>query len=152
MISGTPGSDTLVGTALDETLSGDGGGDTYIYGLGGGNDKIMDSAGVDRLVLGQEADITSFESAGNDLIFSFADGGSVRVADMLGGQAVEELSFSSAPGTVHELHLGVSSSDGNDWMVAGAAIGLLAATARTSRPVAEARMRIGFLAAPGTTI
>ena len=120
VISGTPGNDTLVSTAMDETLSGGGGDDTYVYGLGGGDDRIVDSAGVDRLVLGQEADITAFESAGNDLIFSFADGGSVRVADMLDGQAVEELAFSAAPGTVHELRLGASASRGDDWIVGGA--------------------------------
>ena len=119
VISGTPGDDTLVGTAADETLSGGGGDDSYVYGLGGGDDKIVDSAGVDRLVLGQEADITRFESTGNDLIFGFSDGGSVRVVDMLNGQAVEELAFSAAPGAVYQLRLDHSASGGDDWIVGG---------------------------------
>ena len=117
VISGTPGNDTLVGTAMDETLSGGGGDDDYVYGLGGGDDWIVDSAGVDRLVLGAQADLTGLESTGSDLIFDFSDGGSVRVADMFAGQTVEELMFGAAPGSVHELRLDQSASNGDDWIV-----------------------------------
>jgi Ca2+-binding RTX toxin-like protein len=43
------GNDTLDGGAGDDLLSGDGGNDVYLFGLGGGQDTIIESAGTDTI-------------------------------------------------------------------------------------------------------
>ena len=117
--TGTTGNDVLTGSTTNEILLGLGGDDTYVYGPDGGQDGIEDSAGTDRIVLGSEADIARFESIGSDLVFGFADGGSLTVTDMLNGQAVEELAFAYAPGIVHALRLDAGFGDGTDWLIGG---------------------------------
>jgi Ca2+-binding RTX toxin-like protein len=52
-ITASGGNDTLVGGAGDDYLEGETGNDTYIWGLGDGNDNIYDSSGTNVLEIGE---------------------------------------------------------------------------------------------------
>ncbi|GAB6069162.1 hypothetical protein JCM30760_02590 [Thiomicrorhabdus hydrogeniphila] len=71
------GSDRLVGQAGNDTLNGGEGNDTYVFQRGDGQDIIIDSQGVDALVLngGITQEEVLFEQVDNDLVIALAEDG-----------------------------------------------------------------------------
>src|SRR5690606_16146283 len=67
----------LAGGAGSDDLRGYSGNDTYRFGIGDGQDAIQDSAGTDRIELGERisADMLRFEAYGNDLVIRIAGTG-----------------------------------------------------------------------------
>ncbi len=100
-IEGTDLSNTLTGGAGEDILAGEAGDDTYIFKLGDGNDRIVDSEGsADRIIFSDftAADISGlFRSppAGFDLIINFASGDTAILADALrdGDEGVDFIEF-----------------------------------------------------------
>lgn len=96
ILRGYGGDDTLDGGAGDDILEGGDGADIYLYALGGGNDVVSDYnyywGSYAELQLGAgigTADVTFSRSTldGNDIVLSFAGGGSVTLDNQLyGGQ------------------------------------------------------------------
>ena len=99
----------LTSTAASETLIGGLGDDTYNYALGGGDDRIEDGGGSDRLVLDSASSVSSFGWSGADLEVRLTDGSVVTVVGQGSGQAVEALGFADAPGVQYVLAAGTSS-------------------------------------------
>ncbi|MEM6463206.1 MAG: M10 family metallopeptidase C-terminal domain-containing protein, partial [Pseudomonadota bacterium] len=75
------GADRIIGGTGDDTLRGGAGIDTYVYDFGDGDDTIVEDWSGDNLLefgVGiDRGDMTVTES-GDDLLFTFAGGGSVR--------------------------------------------------------------------------
>jgi Ca2+-binding RTX toxin-like protein len=107
---GTFKDDTLRGGFGDDILIGLEGNDAYVWNFGYENDTIIDSAGEDVLILGNdkyERPITpgdvSPDVAGAtsmDLVFRMSDGGSVTVRDWFAGEANQLVSVTFTDGTV----------------------------------------------------
>ncbi len=115
-ISGGSGSDIVVGGEGDDALDGGSSNDTYRYSIGDGSDVISDGAGRNTLELAFEAseDVVSSIRSGDDLLVSFTDGGSVRIANHYNGQALSAIDdgASYSVSTREDLIGG----NGNDWI------------------------------------
>ncbi|QDH73169.1 calcium-binding protein [Brevundimonas sp. M20] len=123
--AGTSGNDVIHGFSTDDILQGGlgndqlfggAGNDTYIYALGDGQDVIFDSGigGFDTLTfLNIDLATTTFSRAADDaddLIITFADGGSVRVDeqfDSLAWYRIEAFDFGAAGTFNHADILGM---------------------------------------------
>ncbi len=71
-LTGNAGDDTLVGGLGNDTLKGGAGDDTYIWSIGDGNETLMETSGVDKIVFG--AGITE-----DDLSFSLYSSYDVKI-------------------------------------------------------------------------
>ena len=82
-LSGGAGDDTLMGGEGDDTLAGGAGDDVYIVYAGDGQATIVDCAGdnVVRFAAGIAPEDVTVTSDGTDLILTYGDGDSVRIAD-----------------------------------------------------------------------
>lgn len=80
---GSYGDDTLTGGQGNDVMSASRGNDIYRYGLGDGDDLVEDESGTDTLELGQGigAQDVNVDHVGNNLVFTFAAGGFVTVAN-----------------------------------------------------------------------
>ena len=79
-LNGLDGDDTLNGGAGNDTLNGGNGNDVYTFGRGDGNDIVTDTAGLDRIRLGEgigKNDIR-IERVANDLVISSLETGNTR--------------------------------------------------------------------------
>lgn len=122
--AGTSGNDTIRGFATDDVIEGRGGddfliggagNDTYIYRAGDGNDVISDGGigSIDYLdLIGINLSDVTFSRAtddANDLIMTFAGGGSVRIDDQFDSLAwfrMESIHFASGETLTHADILG----------------------------------------------
>ena len=97
-IYGTGDADKFDGGAGNDTLIGDNNGDTYLYGVGSGDDTIKDYSyytGTDTLLLSglNIADVTLTRS-GNDLFLKIVSSGeTVKVEGQFSGNGVEQVKF-----------------------------------------------------------
>ena len=94
----------LGGNAASNVLDGGTGDDRYLFGLGGGQDTVLDSSGSDRIVFG--AGITAAQVtaglANGQVTLSVAPGDSIRfAAPTLGSYAIEQFQF--ADGSVKDV-------------------------------------------------
>ncbi|WP_418320493.1 calcium-binding protein [Piscinibacter sakaiensis] len=133
---GTPGNDEMVGTAFadrlnggagNDTLSGGAGGDTYWWGLGYGNDLIVDgdatATTIDTVQLsgGLTPSALGYYRAADDLVIRLrATNEQLTVAGHFSGTGIERLVF--ADGTVWTpteiaVHLSNELTSGNDVFV-----------------------------------
>ncbi|MEQ1813297.1 MAG: putative Ig domain-containing protein [Candidatus Nitrotoga sp.] len=103
------GNDLLTGGLGDDRMAGGEGNDVYVYNLGDGADSIIDTMArrqINTVRLGAGTDVQSVEYRGGktgDLLFHFADGGSLRVAGVTADNVVATSSvqrFELADGTV----------------------------------------------------
>lgn len=79
LLDGGTGNDTLAGEAGNDLLRGGDGNDTYLFDREGGNDRIEDALGVNRIVLQNVANHEVWlQKVGNDLLVSVI-GGSTRI-------------------------------------------------------------------------
>lgn len=79
LLDGGTGNDTLAGEAGNDLLRGGDGNDTYLFDRDGGNDRIEDALGVNRIVLQNVANHEVWlQKVGNDLLVSVI-GGSTRI-------------------------------------------------------------------------
>jgi Ca2+-binding RTX toxin-like protein len=79
LLDGGSGNDTLAGEAGNDLLRGGDGNDTYLFDREGGNDRIEDALGVNRIVLQNVANHEVWlQKVGNDLLVSVI-GGSTRI-------------------------------------------------------------------------
>ncbi|MEF8735243.1 MAG: calcium-binding protein [Candidatus Accumulibacter necessarius] len=124
--NGTPGNDTLTGSAgsVNDTLNGGLGNDLYRYVLGSGNDVITDTGGLDTLQVGDPNHLytrwTVYRS-GNDLVFDFDAPGRVTITDQfVAAPIVETLRFDddSSSFSIANSPLG---TPGNDLLIGGPA-------------------------------
>jgi VCBS repeat-containing protein len=85
-LNGLDGDDTLNGGVGNDTLNGGNGNDIYLFGRGDGNDIVTDTAGLDRVRLGEgigKNDIR-IERVANDLVISILEsGGTGAVTDTM---------------------------------------------------------------------
>lgn len=81
-ISGTNTVDRVRGGAGNDTLSGAAGDDTYLFSRGDGADTVTDSAGTDRLALGDglAAESTIVRQAGTGFVLDFGGGDTVTMS------------------------------------------------------------------------
>jgi Ca2+-binding RTX toxin-like protein len=80
-IVGFEADDVLIGMGGDDTLRGMEGDDRYVFGVGHGNDTVIDRTGADRLVLNEVASTEAqARRLGNDLIVATTHGDKVTVA------------------------------------------------------------------------
>jgi len=119
------GADTITGGTGDDDLYGGDGGNTYIYNIGDGNDRIVQGFwedGVDTLSFGAgiaptDLILTRDVLDTNNVTISFASGaGSILLEDQFGGRAsgIEQIQF--ADGTIWdrgaiEAHISVRAPD-----------------------------------------
>lgn len=75
-ITATAGNNIIQGLTGNDQLNGLAGNDTYQYNLGDGNDTIIDSLGVDRIIFGNDINNNSTKVQKNQtsLLISLADG------------------------------------------------------------------------------
>ena len=68
-LNGENGNDILIGGKGNDQINGGAGDDTYIYNLGDGFDTISESAGTDKVILGEGISLENltFERSGNHL-------------------------------------------------------------------------------------
>lgn len=118
-IVGFMGADTIDGGAGDDTLNGGQGGDTYVYSLGGGHDVVDDGSSVSGADVVHLVGITPasvvLSHSGDDLILTFSDGGTLRIAGQfngLGWNVVETIRF----------------DDGTTWSLQDEQVRLMSAT------------------------
>lgn len=79
LLDGGSGNDTLAGEAGNDLLRGGDGNDTYLFDRDGGNDRIEDALGVNRIVLQNVANHEVWlQKVGNDLLVSVI-GASTRI-------------------------------------------------------------------------
>lgn len=92
----------LASTAADDNIFGFDGDDTYYYSLGNGRDVVTDGSGNDTIQLGAgitQAQVIVRKDINNNLILSFADGGSITVANAFNSageftaNAIESIKF-----------------------------------------------------------
>ncbi|MDC0657825.1 calcium-binding protein, partial [Leisingera sp. SS27] len=110
-------------SAGDDTLSGGGGADTYLYSLGDGNDVIADRSGQnvnDRLVFTDvnAEDVTFSQNAGKDLVITLSNGDTVTVTDHFDNTLEDMELIEFADGTVLDL-AGISAKSISDQNGAG---------------------------------
>jgi Ca2+-binding RTX toxin-like protein len=80
-IVGFEADDVLIGMGGDDTLRGMEGDDRYVFGVGHGNDTVIDVKGADRLVLNEvDSNEAQAHRLGDDLIVATAHGDKVTVA------------------------------------------------------------------------
>jgi Ca2+-binding RTX toxin-like protein len=83
---GGAGNDTLVGGLGNDLLDGGAGDDTYIFHRGDGNDTIVDngSNGQHNVLIVPDYDLSdlTLRREGNDLVFTFVNGDSVRLSSL----------------------------------------------------------------------
>jgi Ca2+-binding RTX toxin-like protein len=102
-INGTSSADTIDGRGGADLIYGGGGGDTYIYGVGSGNDKIVDysyDTGTDIAKLNglNSADV-EFSRSGSDLTITILSSGeTLKIDSQFSGGGIEQVAF--ADGTV----------------------------------------------------
>ena len=149
--TGTNDKDTLTGGTgkVNDTLRGYLGDDTYTYRLGTGIDTVIDTGGVDTLLLGDPNGVYSgmdvYRSAsGTDLVFDFGAAGKVVLQKQFStttttpASRIEFLSFEDEPGSKmviakeftgtsqNDLVVGKAAADsivgglGDDWIFGGA--------------------------------
>ena len=111
MLYGREGNDVLVGGLGNDVLQGGTGNDTYVFGLGDGEDRIIDSSGSDMLSFGQgiaRGDL-SFSKAGVNLRIALPNGTDAVVLEnwFTGNTTVNTLQF--ADGSTFDL-LGIAQS------------------------------------------
>jgi len=82
LLQGASGNDTFVGRGGNDEVRGGAGDDLYQYAQGDGADLIVDSAGTDILDLDVNLNqITASIDANFNLLLTFNDGGSIKVAN-----------------------------------------------------------------------
>ncbi len=96
LLMGGNGDDVLTGGAGDDRLEGGDDDDIYVIGPDalGDTDLILDSGGTDTLRFDgfdPSTEVQSVVRDGDDLLFDFADGGSLRLSDFYAGHAIERL-------------------------------------------------------------
>jgi trimeric autotransporter adhesin len=94
--TGNTGANVLAGNSAANTLTGLAGDDKYLFGLGGGADRVVDSAGNDRIVFG--AGVTSGQitatRTGSVVKLALNASDSISIDDLGGGvYAVEQFEF-----------------------------------------------------------
>ncbi|MGY4396686.1 Ca2+-binding RTX toxin-like protein [Sphingomonas sp. UYAg733] len=122
----------FMGGAGDDTLNGGTFADNYEYSLGDGNDAINETADgedvaprdrpVDRLLLvginRADVDVSVSASNADDIVLTFADGGSITLAGQLAGNGIEEIVFANGDrataGDLASLSLGTAPSNDAD--------------------------------------
>jgi len=97
-LQGTGDADKFDGGGGDDLLIGDDKGDTYLYGVGSGNDTIRDQSfytGTDVLQLsGLNASGVTLTRSGNDLYLKIISSGEqVKIENQFNGSGVEQLKF-----------------------------------------------------------
>jgi serralysin len=143
-LSGGAGSDTLNGGAGNDVLIGGLGGDTYRFGIGSGNDTVIESdpsaANIDVIVIdadsGNIADGQARLSRGgmdnNDLVLTLTnnDDGNTSVDTLVVNDffandlvnvaaAIEQIRFTDGNTTLTQLQIRtllLQSTDGDDWL------------------------------------
>jgi Ca2+-binding RTX toxin-like protein len=110
-VRGSSGDDTIYGTADvevfdgkggNDTIRGGGGGDTYLYGIGSGNDIIDESSndsGTDAVkLIGLTSSDVLFTRVGNDLLVRInSSGETLKVANQFNGtNGIEQIVFADA--------------------------------------------------------
>lgn len=101
VLSGGAGNDTLYGGGGDDTLIGGAGSDTYLYQAGTGHKTIIDGGlafDINKLALVngiKPSDVHTYrlQSAPNDLVLAFPDGGWIKLQDQLIGAGVSLVAF-----------------------------------------------------------
>lgn len=123
----TNGKDTLMGGVGNDTLRGQLGDDTYIYHLGQGTDTIIDTGGLDTLVLGDPnglfAGTFNVARSGNNLVFDFGTAGKVVLQQQFASDGtapasrIEYFRFEDEPDRTMALANGLKGTDKNDFIV-----------------------------------
>ncbi|WP_091753513.1 calcium-binding protein [Methylobacterium sp. ap11] len=103
LLVGLSGADTLDGGAGHDRLEGGAGDDTYLFSADGGHDRVLDTGGIDAVVLAAglaPADIAVVQSRdGADLaLVAKATGARLTIENALGSGRIEAVRF--ADGTV----------------------------------------------------
>ncbi|MCV6577008.1 MAG: AHH domain-containing protein, partial [Cohaesibacter sp.] len=126
VIKGSSEVDTLRGGLGDDELSGDKGGDTYIYSLGDGNDRIDEgyhsSSDVDRLVLRNISpdEVVFSIDANKALVLNMPDGGKITLSGQLrfASNGIEKIEFDDgtiwALDQIMEKYFSDVTTDGDD--------------------------------------
>lgn len=126
LVVGFSGNDTLQGGLGADTLQGGAGDDLYVYTSGDGDDVIDDLAGVtqnDQLTLHGIApgDITLSRPTPDDVVLSFAGGGSIKIVgefNNLGWSTIESIHFDNgvvwSVSTLTSTLLTQAATTGND--------------------------------------
>ncbi|MES2825574.1 MAG: flagellinolysin, partial [Pseudomonadota bacterium] len=127
----------LIGTAADEPLNGYLGNDVYQYALGGGNDVITDTGGIDRIELGvgiTQEQLIARRDTTNNLILQLPNSGSIKVTaafDANGNfteNAIESIVFADNSSwnlarikveTLRAFDLTINGTNGNDILTGG---------------------------------
>ncbi len=102
-VNGNSGDDVLIGNNGDDILAGGAGSDIYQYAYGGGNDTIVDTAGIDCLEFsnGLNADDIIVQRKNNDLVIRVLDGSRILIEDAFDNSgtftqnAIETFKFSN---------------------------------------------------------
>lgn len=122
IINGLNGDDTLSGNTGNDVLIGGEGNDTYLYNLGDGFDSIIDTSGIDRVIIGSDymsSDLTT-RFLGNDLILSLQGIDVIRIESQATNSTVETVEFSD--GTIANLPAIpeiIEGTTGNDMLTGG---------------------------------
>jgi Ca2+-binding RTX toxin-like protein len=104
-ITGTFAAESITGNKGNDQLIGLDGDDVYQYNLGDGNDTINDASGYDRIKLGSGISTTQVKvirDSTNNLVFTFADSGSITVANAFDSSgnfkasSIESVEFANA--------------------------------------------------------
>lgn len=103
IITGSDAGNALAGFAGNDTLEGAGGDDVYLVGFSEGQDRIVETAGVDRLVLGEalSTDIV-LSQIGNDALIRLPGESSVRLVGQFGADTDKKVDF-------------IEFADGTEW-------------------------------------
>ncbi len=81
-LTGGLSDDVLSGTAANEVLTGGGGNDTYVFGRGGGQDRVVNGTADNT---GPSGDLDFGVNIGSDQLWFQQDGGDLRIS-VLGSQ------------------------------------------------------------------
>lgn len=122
-LTGTGGSSTFIGGSGNDTLTGSGGSNTYLFGLGDGQDRVVDASGNTSIVFGEGITASSIKlsNVNGERVLSYSDTDSITL-----NGAVTQYRFADGQ-TLSEAQImallndpiGITGTAGNDLLIGG---------------------------------